>query len=198
MNQAETEFLALAALGMFTVDDQGRIWRHKEWTKGSHSGSGPALVKLRKKRRADVSRSGKREGRTSYLRVMFVAKGRRWSVHAHRVVWMMAKGEPIPEGLEINHENGNGEDNAPGNLEPMTTAQNVTHAIRILGAKRKARVGSDNPTAKLTEAQVAQIRQLAALKSMPQRKIGEMFGVDQQTVSNIHNRRTWKHVVLTG
>lgn len=198
MNDAETEFLALVALGMFALAGDGRIWRYKEWTKGSRSGSEPALIKLATPRLADVSSSGKSRGRrTSYRRVMFVAKGRRWSVHAHRVVWMLTSGEPIPKGLEINHRNGDGLDNFPGNLEVVTASANVTHAIRVLGVKRKARSGSENPASKLTEGQAAQIRRLAAMKTMPQWKIGEIFGVDQQTVSNILNRKTWRHV-LTG
>lgn len=198
MNQAETEFLALMAIGVFSIDEQGAIWRHKEWTKGSRTGSAPALLPLKKRRRADVSSSGKRHARsTTYRRVMFIAKGNRWSVHAHRVVWMVANNDVIPQGLEINHKDGNGQHNSPANLEVVTTSQNVTHSIRVLGATRKARQGTDNAQAKLTEAQVAQIRHLASLKSMPQRKIGEMFGVDQQTVSNIHRGKTWKHI-LTG
>lgn len=198
MNQAETEFLALVALGMFTIDSRGQIWRHKEWTKGSHLGSEPALIPLQRIRRADVSGSGLQKGRkTSYRRVMFMAKGKRWKVQAHRMVWMIHNGEPIPTGLEINHMNGRGEDNSPENLEVVTTSQNITHAIRVLGAKRKAQYGSLNPSTNLTEAQVAEIKKLAELKSMPHRKIAEMFGVKQQTVSNIHTGKTWKHVVLT-
>ena len=103
MNQAETEFLALTALGMFTVDEQGRVWRHKEWTRGSRNGSDPALVALPKKRRADVSRSGQRENRANYLRVMFVAKRRRWSVHAHRVVERVVIRQKSVVRVELAH-----------------------------------------------------------------------------------------------
>lgn len=196
MNQSETEFLALLAIGMFSIDAAGAIWRHAEWTRGSKTGSAPAMEAVAT-RRADVSRSGQNHGTgASYLRVMFVAKGERHAVSAHRVVWMVANQRPIPTGLEINHKNGNGEDNRPDNLEIVTASENVTHAIRVLGAKRKAQHGSKNASAKLTEDQVAQIKRLASLKSMPQRKIAEMFGVGQQTVANIHTGKTWTHVLI--
>ena len=197
MNTAETEFLALVALGMFTVDTAGRVWRHKEWTRGSHNGSDPALVPTAL-RRADVSTSGKRHpGSTSYLRVAFVAKGTRRQVAAPRVVWMLKNGEPIPRGLEINHKNGNGKDNRPENLEVVTTSQNATHAIHVLGASRKGRRGSANEQAKINESQAAEIRRLAARKSMPQWQIAKMFGVGQQTVSNIATGKTWRHVSIS-
>lgn len=195
MTEAETEFLALLALGMFSVDEDGKIWRHKEWGRGSKIGAAPAIRALRKTRRADVSRSGRRHaGSTSYLRVMFVSKGRRWKVNAHRVVWMIANGRTIPDGLEINHRNGNGEDNRPQNLEVVSASQNMTHAIRTLGVPRKARAGTANPSATLTNDQVMEIRRLSDLKTMPQREIGALYGVSQQTVANIHKRKTWRHL----
>lgn len=195
MSEAETEFLALVALGMFSADERGRIWRHKEWTKGSRTGSDPALVPLESSRLADVSGSGRRHhGSTKYRRVMFVSKGRRWKVAAHRVAWMLANGEPIPRGLEINHRNGNGEDNSPANLEIVTPSQNVTHAIRVLGAKRKARPGSTNPQSKIDETAAMKVRAMADARSMPQWKIAEMFGISQQTVANIRARKTWRHL----
>jgi len=197
MTEAETEFLALLALGMFSIDQDGKVWRHKEWGRGSRIGSAPALRTLGKVRRADVSHSGQRHtGSTSYLRVMFVSKGRRWKVSAHRVVWMVANGRTIPKGLEINHRNGNGEDNRPQNLEVVSASQNMTHAIRILGVPRKARAGMSNPSATLTNEQVMEIRRLSDLKTMPQREIAALYGVSQQTVANIHQRKTWRH--LTG
>jgi len=195
MNEAETEFLALAAIGMFRIKKDGRITRLKEWTKGSRNGSAPSLETLRKPRFADVSLSGQGHGHTQYRRVMFVSKGKRHTIHAHRVIWMMANGSPIADGLQINHKDGNGLNNELSNLELATNAENITHAIRVLGRKRKSRPGSLNPTAKLTERQAAEIKRLAALRSMPQRKIAELFGVDQQTVSNIHVGKTWKHVL---
>ncbi len=51
------------------------------------------------------------------------------------------------------------------------------------------RRGADSNLAKLTAAQVSQIRSLAGLKS--QRAIGEMFGVTQSCVSQIIRGQTW-------
>jgi hypothetical protein len=45
------------------------------------------------------------------------------------LVWEVANG-PIPAGLEINHKDGNKQNNALGNLELVSAAQNSLHAVR--------------------------------------------------------------------
>lgn len=198
MNDAETEFLALAALGMFTIDPHGRIWRHTRWTGGSHNGSKPTIRRLAVKRYADVSLSGIGHGQTQYRRVMFLGRTKRMKVQAHRVAWMMFKGLPIPCGLQINHSDGDGLNNRDSNLLLATNQENVMHSIRVLGRKRKSQPGEQNPSSKLSDKQVAQIKHLAKLKSMPQWRIAELFNVSQVTISNIHLGKTWAHIVPIG
>jgi predicted DNA-binding protein (UPF0251 family) len=52
--------------------------------------------------------------------------------------------------------------------------------------------GSARPAAKLTEADVEQIRQDAA-HGMTQRAIADAYGISQGLVSGIVNGRRWKH-----
>lgn len=48
----------------------------------------------------------------------------------HRVIWESVHG-PIPHGLEVNHLNGIKHDNRIANLEVVTHADNMKHAVRI-------------------------------------------------------------------
>jgi hypothetical protein len=52
------------------------------------------------------------------------------SRYAHRAIWESAYG-PIAAGLEINHRNGVKSDNRLENLELVTRAENVRHAVEL-------------------------------------------------------------------
>jgi hypothetical protein len=54
-------------------------------------------------------------------------------------------------------------------------------------------IGSNNRNAKLTEADVVEIRRLAK-GGMMQREIGLIYGINKATVSRIVNRKWWTHV----
>jgi hypothetical protein len=56
-----------------------------------------------------------------------------------------------------------------------------------------ARKGINHPCAKLTEAQVMEIRALAA-QGMFQYEIGKRFNIHQSRVNAIVRRKIWKHV----
>lgn len=111
-------------------------------------------------------------------------------VRAARVIWESVHG-PIPDGLEINHKNGDHGDDAIANLELVTNQENIDHSIRT-GLKRVAR-GERARAAKLTEVQVREIRaRLVAGES--QTSVARRYGVTQGAVSQLHRGRTWAHV----
>lgn len=53
--------------------------------------------------------------------------------------------------------------------------------------------GTKNGRAKLTEQDVLAIKELLKL-GIPQRRIGQMFGVYSSTVSMINTGKLWKHL----
>ena len=189
MKTNEAEFLAQMALGYFRVDADGTIWRCARSVGGSRTGS-PSYMKMIRPSRADRSESH------GYTKVMFTALSRvRLSIYAHRVVWMVANHAEIPESMEINHKDGNPRNNRPDNLEVVTRQENALHAgrvLRVLGKKNQ--YGEKNTSAKLTPLQVVEIRRICAGKELSQGVIAAMFGVSQRTVSEIHLRKTWKHI----
>lgn len=187
MKKNEIAFLAQVALGWFSVDPEGRIWRHVRF-----AGGGATSLQEIPTRRAERSRH--RAG--SYLRVLFRdGMGLRRKIAAHRAVWMLSSRRMIPIGMEINHINGDRTDNRPGNLEMTTHRENAVHSVRVLGNKPKARLGTTNAAARLSESDIPTIRRLAASGEMSQREIGCLYGVSQKTVSGILHRKTWTHVV---
>lgn len=185
MTDEEKDFLAQVALGWFSVDQEGRIWRHVRFV-GSRVGnpSRPEPVQIE---RAERSFS-------KYPKVMFWTLEGRKAVYAHRIVWMILNHEDIPLGMEINHKDGQKNHNHPDNLELLTHSQNILHSFQVLGQKVKDQRGSKNTSAKLTEAQVLEIRSLWDQHRTTQTEIGRRFGLSQVSVSEIVLRKTWKHL----
>lgn len=141
--------------GKFSVKENGTVWRGN--------------------RRAEHGITG------GYKQVRVMMNGRRWCTCAHRLVWHALKG-PIPRGMVINHKNGIKDDNRPENLEMVTPSQNASHAMRN-GLKDQR--GEKNPSAKLTDRQVAEIRLVYSQGGYTQEALGEKYGVAFQTISDI-------------
>lgn len=93
---------------------------------------------------------------------------------------------------EVNHLDGNKENNVVTNLEWSTRTDNLRHAIDT-GLQDVAR-GSNAGGAKLTEEIVREIRNLFASGTRTQKQLSEQFGVSRRSVTNIINRTNWKHV----
>lgn len=62
-----------------------------------------------------------------YLQLRFTLHGRRVATLAHRVMWESVRGQ-IPDGLYVNHIDGDKQNNAIANLELVTHTQNMRHA----------------------------------------------------------------------
>ncbi len=96
------------------------------------------------------------------------------------------------DGKQVNHKDGVKANNASSNLEWVSASENILHAVRT--GLRVAVCGEQQPAAKLSEAQVLEIRRIAREGQYSQKKIARMFGVCQMTISHIVSRSTWKHV----
>ena len=83
---------------------------------------------------------------------------------------------------------GDKEINHIDNLEYATQSENEIHAFAN-GLKQRPK-GILHPGAKLTEAQVREIREAEGL----QWQIGECYGIKQTTVSDIKRRKLWPHI----
>ncbi len=97
---------------------------------------------------------------------------------------------PKPLGEEVCHRDGVRTHNALRNLRYGTRSSNALDR-HVHGTMNQAR-GVDHYHAKLDEDAVRRIRELAP--GMSRRALGRMFGVRHRTVSDVVERRSWKHV----
>lgn len=95
---------------------------------------------------------------------------------------------PRPEGTEARHLNDDKTDNRPQNLAWGTRAENVADSIRN---GRQAR-GERKATAKLTEAQVVELRALNPRPTL--RSLAEQYGVSHTAIRRAINGMKWSHV----
>ena len=171
----EEAFLDLVQLGFFSVDVSGRIWRRKCWTRSGN-------VQEIAARRAERVASG------GYLQVVFVHCGVRHHCTAGRLVWLTLHGK-IPDGMEINHKNGDKSDNSPRNLELVTPSGNTRHAYAI-GLKQPA-ARPLNGLVKLNADEAEEIRELYKSVRCTQQSLAGRFGVTQSTISKILRGQIW-------
>ncbi len=106
---------------------------------------------------------------------------------AHRVAWQLSQGA-IPLGMHVLHRCDNPPCCNPRHLFLGTHDDNMADRA----AKGRDRRGTEQPAAKLTDANVRVIR--AEYRYGNGRKLAERFGVSAQTISRIVNGEDWSHV----
>jgi len=101
---------------------------------------------------------------------------------------------PGVKGKEVNHRDGDRENNKLSNLEWVTASENIQHSVDILGTHRgfDDTKGERNPHSKLTNQDIFNIR--AQRGKMTYREIAKWFGVGRWAVGDIINRRGWQHI----
>ena len=134
---------------------------------------------------------------------------------AHRVSWEMRYGE-IPDGLFVLHECDNPPCVCPDHLFLGTNRDNIIDAIRKgrldlsklhaaahhIKNRRRGKQnhnhgsthlrGVGNPSSKLTEELVKELRSLEG--TMSQRLLAERFCIGETQVSRILRRVLWRHI----
>lgn len=121
----------------------------------------------------------------------------------HRIVCEAFIGPPPSDSHYVNHKDGNRTNNAVENLEWVTPAENIQHAIYVLKThdprcKKPRRPKVDTmkkswkPHSKLTIEQVRMVRErLASGGRGMGRKLAMELGVAETTISGIKNNKYW-------
>lgn len=178
IKKSEEKVYSAVLRGELEIDNRGRIWRV-----GKH-GRGNITYKCKRVRAEHHLPSG-------YLQIRAMIEGIRHNSSAHRLVWLHFRGR-IPDGLVINHKNGNKSDNRLDNLEVVTPSVNAQHAARILKVGHCANQnGERNYMAKLTKSDVIEIRRRRNEKNEPLKKIADDYRIKFQAVSKIARGDRW-------
>jgi hypothetical protein len=176
------------------------VWRNIEGYEGIYEVS--SLGKIRSLDRVVVNKLGRRchfRGREikpskckiwGYWRLMLCQECKCSSFQVHQLVARAFLGEK-PQGKQINHIDGNKDNNAASNLEHVTPTENCNHYL-ALGLRDSMR-GERHFRAKVTAEQVREMRRLRASGSIL-KDIAEEFDVCISTASKITNGSAWSHV----
>mgnify|MGYP001763822096 CR=1 FL=1 len=142
------------------------------------------------------SRSGKlkelsQSVQRKYYAVKLHVHGKTKHDFTHRLVAITFIDNPENKPF-VNHKDGNKLNNKADNLEWVTRQENVDHAMKH--GLVPAMVGEYNGRAILSESDVLEIysRLLAGDKAT---EICKDYGVDQTSIANIKQRKSWKHVL---
>lgn len=113
---------------------------------------------------------------------------------AHRVAFALASGSPVPNDLCVLHRC----DNPPCcNPKHLFLGDRNDNYIDMVAKGRRRSVnhrGSKHGMAKLTEAQVIELRADYAAKKATQMQLAAKYRISQTSVSDIILRRKWNHV----
>jgi hypothetical protein len=175
----EERALEAVASGRISIDADGRIWKH--WRRLS----GGTVQHYDPPRRAD------HPDKLGYCRASIPLESGTIIVYAHRLAWVAANGR-VPEGLEINHKDGNKRNNRLDNLELVTHRDNQRHAYHVLG--KHPHLGIVNVPRKLTWEQVCELRRqrMEDVPTPTYRELAKQYGVSDTTVRAILIRKFWK------
>jgi len=118
---------------------------------------------------------------------------------AHRVAWELVNG-PVPDGLCVLHHCDNPPCVNPAHLFVGTNSDNILDAVakgRAAHQSHPERVarGEGTAAAKLTAAQVIEIRQLHRPRRVSYPMLARRYGVSKQTIKNIVTGRWWRWLI---
>lgn len=120
----------------------------------------------------------------------FRMNGKQW--RAHRAAWILFRGS-IPSEKHVLHRCDNPACVNPEHLFIGSNVDNVADRVTKGRSGWKERKGESHPMRKLSEDDVRSIR-LRSLSGESGRALALEFGIHYATVSEIKNRRKWKHI----
>lgn len=109
----------------------------------------------------------------------------------HRFSYELHYG-PIPDGMLVLHHCDNRRCVRPDHIYAGTRMDNVIDMT--VRDRRNDAIGEASSSAKLTAAEVREIRDLAASRVMSKRAIGRAYGLGHTTINSLVAGKTWQHV----
>jgi len=147
----------------YSVTRLGQVWSNnvKRWLKPGLSGKG-------------------------YPQVILYKDSKGYAKFVHRLVGFAYVENPDNKP-DINHKDGNRENNHYTNLEWVTKSENTQHAYDKGLMKR----GEEHNMAKLTQVQVDYIRQQYATGKYTYERLSKVFNISIPQIGQIVTRKKW-------
>lgn len=145
-------------------------------------------IKEKKLRKPEVSKRG-------YLRVSFYLYGKYKKRFVHRLV--LATFNPVEnmDKLQVNHIDGNKQNNNINNLEWCTNKENLEHAWKTgLCSNCICNKSGDEAHHKKFSSEKVKLIKQDLKNGISYRQIGKKYDIAFSTVSQIANGITWKDV----
>ena len=108
----------------------------------------------------------------------------------HRLVYESFIGS-IPEGMQINHLDGNKSNNHITNLELCTAQENTIHAYAL--GLSKGKKGETNSMAKVSEQDVINMYSMF-LKGYDNSQVASIYGLSDRYVSLVRHGKRWEYL----
>lgn len=154
----------------YAITEDGRVWSYK--TK--------RFIKL------SLNRGG-------YYCMGLSKPGQRPKNHrVHRLVAFAYLGEQPSDKPDINHIDGNKQNNHYTNLEWSNKSLNGSHAYKMGLSTASPQLGEKHGMSKLTNNDVLNIRKLS--ENTSNKEIGKLYDLNPAYVWKIVTRRSWKHI----
>jgi len=125
--------------------------------------------------------------RKGYFKVRLCKNGYVKSYLVARLVAIAFIKNPLNK-KQVNHIDGNKQNNHVSNLEWVTNSENCYHAIK--NNLRNSACGERIHSSKLTKNDIAEIRK----SKLTQVELARKFKVRQCTISQIKHYKTWRHI----
>ena len=132
-----------------------------------------------------------RQSGNGYMAVELFISGKGNNKYIHRLV-AIAFLPNMENKPEVNHLNGQKDNNTLNNLEWSTGSENMIHAVVNGLCSPKGVKGSSHYKSKLNENEVEIIRELLTKSNLNQTEIAKKFNVSQATISDIKTNKSWK------
>jgi len=102
---------------------------------------------------------------------------------------------PCPDGMQVNHIDGDKANNRSGNLEYVTPRENNLHAYRLgLKDPAPAVAAMTKASQKLTEEEVLEIRRRYDSGDGSHHSLGREYGVTHACIGAVVTRKSWRHL----
>lgn len=134
--------------------------------------------------------------RKGYLQTCLRRNNQQYTVSVHVIVAKAFHVDSYVEGYDVNHKDGNKLNCRADNLEWMTRADNIRHAIRTGLRKPHDARGMKNGRCKLTEDDVRYIRShyTRGNKEFNGPALAKRFDVGTSTIYEILYRERWSNL----